>query len=108
MPLVSACGYGTFKVSRVTQRYFATIFDAVIVFPFIVPVTITVLPAFSARAGSFWFSSLYTLPFEERMYSAPPLMQASVQSRSVRFALCSCADLWFTPHLLSPIIPVQV
>src|SRR5215471_6780738 len=73
-----------------------------------VPVTITVLPAFSARAGSFWFSSRYTLPLDERMYSAPDLMQASVHARSVRFALCSCTALWFAPHLLSPIIPVQL
>jgi hypothetical protein len=37
---------------RSAAGYLATIFDAVIVFPFSVPVTITVLPAFSARAGS--------------------------------------------------------
>src|ERR1022692_4656063 len=87
-----------------------TIFETVIVSPFISPVSCTVWPACTFKAAKSWLPTLYTLPPLTNTYLALwSLTQARVQSRSDIFLPpCSAVVLWFAPHILSLICPVQV
>src|SRR5262249_16306734 len=58
--------------------------------------------------GLSWLAILYTLPSLTKTYLPPPLMQASVQSRSVIPGCAAVILAWLAPHILSLICPFQV
>jgi hypothetical protein len=81
---------------------------AVMVSPFIVPVSSTICPPWAAIVFELWLASWKTLPSETKTYFAPFFTHTPVQSASVIF-LPSCSPAACFPlQLLSLIAPFQV